>query len=162
MNQIRLYNYLGPIVHSLSELRILMLCEVGYFCQPNPIISAKKELTLALLSSIKVTIFLACQREFLKDVFKGFFFFWLSTRSLKAVIILLSACPYLITVIEAKLSAAVSTECTLTVFVISMKNIQSLILLERILSGFAECPILCATPIAIICQGTHTTTDPIT
>ena len=121
----------------------------------------QKKLALTLLSSIKVTIFLACQKEFLKDVFKVFFF-WLSTRSLKAVIILLSACPYLITVIEAKLSAAVSTECTLTVFVISMKNIQSLILLERILSGFAECPILCASPIAIICQGTHTATDPIT
>ena len=115
MIQIRLYNYLGPIVHSLSKPRILMPCELGYFCQPNPIISAKK-LALTLLSSIKVTIFLACQREFLKDVFKVFFF-WLSTRSLKAVIILLSACPYLITVIEAKLSAAVSTECTMNVFV---------------------------------------------
>ena len=78
----------------------------------------QKKLALTLLSSIKVTIFLACQREFLKDVFKVFF--WLSTRSLKAVIILLSACPYLITVIEAKLSAAVSTECTLKVFVNSI------------------------------------------
>ena len=94
-----------------------MPCELGYFCQPNPIISAKK-LALTLLSSIKVTIFLACQREFLKDVFKVFF--WLSTRSLKAVIILLSACPYLITVIEAKFSTAVSTECTLNVFVNSI------------------------------------------
>ena len=102
-------------MHPLSKFRILMPCEVDYFCQPKPIISAKN-LALTLLSSIKVTIFLACQREFLKDVFKVFFF-WLSTRSLKAVIILLSACPYLITVIEAKLSAAVSTECTMNVFV---------------------------------------------
>ena len=159
MNQIRLYNYLGPIVHSLSELRILMLCEVGYFCQPNPIISAKKTNLGSII--LHQSDNFSCLPEI---IFKRRFqsFFWLSTRSLKAVIILLSACPYLITVIEAKLSAAVSTECTLTVFVISMKNIQSLILLERILSGFAECPILCASPIAIICQGTHTATDPIT